>query len=225
MATARMRHHNSPEELAKRSGEPEPSARKGKEFRHYNHPEEVAKRAAAGQPGGVPVVPRRVVPTTGTPAEWPPAGTIDNTASVEVTTSAAPAATPEKPPTEPPPGKRGDVDTRLRRIENLLWSFVTNVSEARDFRRLLNNQDAVTETQQDINNRVRALEETLDSIAAQLNDDGDEEADDDGDDDDEADDDPSAELPPLELDAPPALEPDASVPATVPDNPQPKGET
>ena len=216
MAAARMRHHNSPEELARRSAEPDPAARKGREFRHYNHPDEVARRAAGGNPGGSAVVPRRIVATTGVPV-WPPAGTVDNTASVDVETA------PEKPPTEPPPGRRGDIELRLRRIENLLWTFVESAEEAREFRRLLNNQHAVTDVQLDINNRVRALEDMLEAAMAEQNDDAPTEP----------------ELPPLEDDPAPALGtvgtedgqrlPDPSLgiepaPETVPDNPSLKGE-
>lgn len=238
MAVARMRHHNSPEELQRRAAEGEQAPRKGKEFRHYNHPAEIAKREAAGQAGtAVAVVPRRAA-TPAAPVVWPPPGTVDNTESVSV--SEAPA----KRPTQPPPRGRGDVETRLRRIENLLWTFVESPDEAREFRRLLNNLAAVTDVQLDINNRVRAIEDQIEAALAESEGpgDGSEEGDDD-DADDQVDDDQADEVDdaaPLEPltddDSPPpgeeepaelapaeptaeALEP----PPTVPDNP-PKGE-
>jgi hypothetical protein len=162
-----MRHHNSPDELAKRAGEPEP-ARKGREFRHYNHPEEVAKRLAAGQPGAVPVA-RRVVQTTASPVPlapmaWLPPGTVDNTASVTAAVVPAGAADDDdKPPTEPP---KGNIDLRLRRVELLLWSFVESQAEASEFRRLLNNQQAVSDGQLALVNRIRALEQAIDAALA-----------------------------------------------------------
>jgi hypothetical protein len=217
-----MRHHNSPEELAKRSGEgDEALPKKGKEFRHYNHPEEVAKRAAAGRPGGVPIAPRRVFTTTGeAPPVWPPAGTVDNTAKVEV--ALVPSS---KPVTEPPPA-RGDLETRLRRAELLLWTFVESRDEAREFRRLLNNQQAVTDGMASVGKRLNALENQIEAALAEALAEGDDEGDDDDDDDD------APALPPLEDDpglddetaeAPPVLD-ESGPPPTVPDNP-PKGDT
>jgi hypothetical protein len=216
MPAPRMRHHNSPEELAKRSGEgAETVSKKGKEFRHYNHPEEVARRLAEGKAGGVPVAARRVFTTMGeAPPVWPPAGTVDNTAKVDV---ALVRSAPEKPATEPPPA-RGDLETRLRRVEMLLWTFVESREEARDFRMLLNNAAAVAEVQQDINNRVRTLEQQIEAALAEALEEGDEEGDD-GDalpplEDDEPGLEPTAEAPPvLELEPPP----------TVPDNPPKAG--
>lgn len=207
MATARMRHHNSPEELAKRSGEPEPLARKGKEFRHYNHPEEVAKRAASGQGGSV-AVSRRVINTTGEPPGWPPPGTEDNTAIVSASWPSEPEVSNSNEDTEPPPA-RGNLEQRLRRVENLLWTFLDGPDEAREFRRLLNNQQAVSDSQQDIINRVRTLEQTIEAVAEQeaggVDDEGDEQ-----------------QLPPNDSRLPDA-EPES--PPTVPDNPNAGGST
>ncbi len=223
MAVAKMRHFNSPEELKRRASEGETKP-KGKEFRHYNHPEEVQRRAAAGQ--ALPerllgVTPRRVVANP--QLQWPPAGTVDNTASVDVV-----PAPVERAPTEPPP-RRGDYDMRLRRIENLLWTFVDNVEEAREFRRLLNNQAAIVDVQLDINNRVRTIEQQIEAALVDAEQQG---ADDDGDDGELApladDDSP----PPGEDDPPPggfdgaelADGPDPA-PPTVPDNPTSGGST
>lgn len=208
MATARMRHHNSPEELAKRSGEAEPVARKGKEFRHYNHPEEVAKREANG--GGGVAVTKRVINTTGEPPVWPPPGTEDNTAAVSATWPDEAKPPEEAPPADEAPTSLGDFGLRLRRVENLLWTFVDGVQEAREFRRLLSNQQAVTDAQLDIRNRLSSLEQTIEAALAE-EDDTEE---------------PPPALPPLEDDVPPVdgvEAPDA--PPTVPDNPSAGGST
>lgn len=172
MAAAKMRHFNSPEEIALRQGQPA-GASKRKEFRHYNHPDEVAKRAAAGQPSAAAaVVPQRVRPPAPAAAPWPPAGEPNN-APVE-TPAVVVDASAGKPDTTPPP-PRGDLDQRLRRIETLLYTFLEDVGEAREFRRLLNNQQGVTDSQQDLVNRVRSLELTLDQLAEEDDaDDGDE---------------------------------------------------
>jgi len=164
MAAAKMRHFNSPEEIALRAGQP--AQTKGKEFRHYNHPEEVAKRAAAGEVS-TPVAPPRPRPQARLPEQWPPAGEPNN-APVEasaVLVAAAVVAPNEKPDTVPPPAAaRTPSDQRLRRLEDILFTLVESVAEARHFRMLLNNQQAVTDSQQDLVNRVRAIEVTLDQV-------------------------------------------------------------
>lgn len=175
MAAAKMRHFNSPEEVALRAGQPV-TATNGKEFRHYNHPEEVAKRAAAGQ-ASAPVVPPRRRSQARLPEQWPPAGEPNN-APVEapaVLVDAQPPEPNDKPDTVPPPaGMRGPSDQRLRRLEDILFTLVESTAEARHFRMLLSNQQAVTDSQGDLINRVRAIEMTLEQALE------DADADDDG---------------------------------------------
>lgn len=157
---ARMRHHNSPEELAKRSGE---AARtpKGAGFRHYNHPEEVARRASLGQQGGASVVPssRPPQPRQQVVEAWPPPGTPNNAPAPDPIIAAA-----RELPEPPPKGIEG----RLARVETLVFTFLESVREAREFRRLLNNQQALTDAQLDIAARMQALEQSFDHIAAEL---------------------------------------------------------
>jgi len=160
MAAAKMRHFNSPEEIALRAGQP--AASKGKDFRHYNHPDEVARRAAAGQSSAV-IAPQRVRPQQPAGA-WPPEGESNN-APVEtpvVLVDAVEVELNEKPDTVPPPAARTPNDERLRRLENILFTFCESTAEARHFRMLLSNQQAVTDSQQDLVNRMRAVESTLD---------------------------------------------------------------
>ncbi len=159
MAAAKMRHFNSPEELALRAGQPV-TATNGKEFRHYNHPEEVAKRAAAGQ-ASTPVASPRSRSQARLPEQWPPAGEPNN-APVEtpaVLVDAQPPEPNEKPDTVPPPALgRTPSDQRLRRLEDIVFTLVESTAEARHFRMLLSNQQAVTDSQQNLINRVRAIE-------------------------------------------------------------------
>lgn len=161
MAAAKMRHFNSPEEVAKRDAQPPGTPSKPKEFRHYNHPDEVAKRAAAGKPSAIVAPPRQRPPVPAEP--WPPPGQPNNApVTTPVVMGGAPVASAAeaKPDTAPPP-PRGDAEQRLRRLETLVYTFVESTGEARDFRRLLNNQQAVTDSQQDLVNRVRSLEEAV----------------------------------------------------------------
>lgn len=162
MAAAKMRHFNSPEELAKRQGEPAPAVR-GQGFRHYNSPDEIAKREGRGAAVVVPPRQRRVLQAEG----WPPPGQ-ENTALV--TTNAAP----------PPPRKRapltGDAVERLEQLEELVYAMLDSPSEAREFRMHMSNFVAVVESQRDLITRVRALEKTVDQLTGD-----DEDEDDDGD--------------------------------------------
>jgi len=152
-----MRHYNSPEELAKRQGQPEAApTRQG--FRHYNHPEEVAKRE--GRSTAVVVPPRRVIEAQG----WPPPGQ-DNTASVEVRENDA-------PPSEPPSSADLPLE-RLERLEQVLFALVRDKGEAREFRVRLSSLDSVIDSQRTLGNRLLQLEQLLPAV------------DDDDDDDDE----------------------------------------
>lgn len=171
MAAAKMRHYNSPDELAKRAGE-EPSARQAaREFKHYNHPDEVAKRAAEAERVAAARLPGQAVRPKAPPVkpqlpEWPPAGTVDNTApSLEL------RPPPMVPQAKSAPVQRGDFETRLRRLEVLLWTFVETEAEARDFRMLLNNQQAVTDAQLEMAARVRAIELAIQEAEDELADD------------------------------------------------------
>lgn len=212
MAAAKMRHHNSPEEVAKRAGAgPEP-ARSRKDFRHYNHPDEIARRAAAGKGGGQPVPSkRRVVQAPAEPfGSWLPPGTVDNTESVSVRQLDADAGTREALATLERDQLEGDgepgLHTRLRRVEALLFTFVDDVREAREFRRLLNNQQAVTDGMASVGERLNAIELTLEAAMAESEgDEGDEEG---------AGDEEGTEGPPEGASEPPA---------TVPDVPKPPG--
>lgn len=156
MATATMRHFNSPEERAKRAAQPpsDPSTRGN--FKHWNSPEERAKRGELPAPAAsTAVVPR---PAKAAPAApWPPPGQANN----------APDA---GPPVEArrAPEPTGTLAERVKTLETLVFTLVDNVGEARDLRRLLSNLQAVTDTQQDFGNRVLALEHTLEDLAEQL---------------------------------------------------------
>lgn len=163
MAAAKMRHFNSPEEIALRAGQP--AASRGREFRHYNHPDEVARRAAAGQSSAA-IAPQRVRPQQSVGGTWPPEGEPNN-APVEtpaVLVDAVEVEPNEKPDTVPPPAARSPSDERLRRLENIVFTLCESTAEARHFRMLLSNQQAVTDSQQDLVNRVRAVESTLDQV-------------------------------------------------------------
>ncbi len=167
---APMRHHNSPEERAKREAAPEgdePKNRKG--FRHYNHPDEIAKREAAGEPPRAVVVPHaqppqggRVMATT-PPADleaWGPSlGEPNNEGPVRREVPVL-SHTPERPQS---PDKL-DVEQRLEQLEHFVYALLDSPREAREFRMLLSNQGAVTESQRDLIGRVRALERTLDQV-------------------------------------------------------------
>lgn len=164
MAAAKMRHFNSPEEVARRENQPAGSS-KGKEFRHYNHPEEVARRAAAGKPSSVVAPPRRPRAPAPMLEGWPPAGEPNNApAPAPVVVAATAVATNDKPDTVPPPAATGRNVERLNRLEALVHTFLEDEAEARHFRMLLNNVAALTEQQQPLVNRVRALELSLDQL-------------------------------------------------------------
>jgi hypothetical protein len=212
MAAAKMRHHNSPEEVAKRAGAgPEP-ARNRKDFRHYNHPAEIAKRAASGQGGGQAVpAKRRIVQAPAEPfGSWLPPGTVDNTASVSVRQLDAEAGTREALATLERDQLEGDGDvsfsTRLRKLEVLLYTFVDDVREAREFRRLLSNQQAVTDGMASVGERLNAIELTLEAAMAEAGE---------GDEADEVDEGTEADEG--------APEGASEPPATVPDVPRPAG--
>jgi hypothetical protein len=102
----------------------------------------------------------------------------------------------------------------------LLWTFVESRDEAREFRRLLNNQQAVTDGMASVGERLNALEQQIEAALAEALEDGEEDDDDDDD---------GTSLPPLEDDPEaltaeaPAVD-DGAPPPTVPDNP-PKGGT
>jgi hypothetical protein len=81
-------------------------------------------------------------------------------------------ATNDKPDTVPPPQGRGIA--RLAALEELVHTFLDDTAEARHFRMLLNNVAAMTEGQQDLINRVRSLELTIDQLLEKLGDDEDD---------------------------------------------------
>lgn len=197
-----MRHHDSPAERAKReaaaaSGDSPREGAKG--FRHYNHPDEIAKREREGLASSAVVAPQRqprqpkpVLDVEG----WPPAGQ-ENTALVQ---TGAPA--PRKRPVAPFSGE--EPQRRLELLEELVYTFLEDPGQAREFRMRMSNFVAVTESQRDLIARVRSLEQTVEDLVAA--------AESDDDDDDEGDDEDDGEpgVPPTEppaVDAPPPGEP------------------
>jgi hypothetical protein len=160
-----MRHFNSPDERAKREAtdaDGEKPQHRG--FMHYNHPDQIAKREREGKAATAVVAPKRQprASAAALPADWPPAGE-DNTASVIVAPGGvAPPRRRRAPLTDLPAAER------LEQLETLVYSFLDDVTQAREFRMLLSNQAAVTETQQGIADRVRALEATLEDLRDQL---------------------------------------------------------
>jgi hypothetical protein len=124
---------------------------------HYNSPGEIAKReAAAAAPSGA-APPSKTFTHYNSPSEIAKREAAAAGHTVEVIQppqASAPAV----------PAQQGDLETRVRRLEVLLLAFCKDPAEAREFRRLLNNVDAVVDVQQDINNRVRALEQSFDGV-------------------------------------------------------------
>jgi hypothetical protein len=174
MAAAKMRHFNSPEEVARREGAPAGVSR-SKDFKHYNHPDEVARRAREGRPSSVVAPPRRPRAPAPSLAAWPPAGEPNNApADPPVVVAVGEVVPNDKPDTVPPPAGTNSNVARLRRLEALVHTFLEDEAEARHFRMLLNNVAAITDGQQDLINRVRALELSLDQLLEQLDDDDDE---------------------------------------------------
>lgn len=165
MAT-QFRHHNSPEEVAKREGPQAPEAkRKGQGFRHYNSPEEVAAREArAGRkPAQTAPRPRTVVHTTAAPADWPPAGEQNN----------APAGPPVAARQLPPmPASTGTIAERVQRLEALVLALVDNPGEAKQFRARLSDLESVVTSQRTLGNRLRAVEQELQDMADEDGQDG-----------------------------------------------------
>lgn len=161
MATQRFRHANSPEELAKREAEGPREPAKRKEFRHWNSPEERAARGEAPLPASpaavVPRAPRR--PQRSEPLEdWPPKGQSNN----------APAGPPQA--RRAPPDTSGQsLEQRVEQLEGILYVLLDDPADARRIRMLLNNIDAVTESQRDFNARLIALEHELEDMAAEDN--------------------------------------------------------
>lgn len=166
MATARFRHSNSPEEIAKREARPEGGVKDPvKGFRHYNHPEEVAKREASargvGRPEivlpspsaaavGVPPLPAGVDPVL--PVARPPAGTaLARLQLLEQTVR----------------GLVGDVaDLHASRddgLEALLIQLFGSPEELQALRLMVQNFPAVQESQGELGNRLLALEKTWDA--------------------------------------------------------------
>jgi hypothetical protein len=124
---------------------------------HYNSPEEIAKReAAAAAPSGA-APPSKTFTHYNSPSEIAKREAAAGH-TVEV------IQPPQQPSAETLPVQQGDLETRVRRLEVLLLAFCKGPAEAREFRRLLNNVDAVVDVQQDINNRVRALEQSFDGV-------------------------------------------------------------
>lgn len=156
MAKQKMRHFNSPEELEKRAAQPPRDPRDKKKFRHWNSPEEVAKRVGAPKsPASSAIVPRAPTPMAAAP--WPPPGQANN---------AAEAGEPQQARRAPEP--TGTLAERVKQLETLVYTLVDSPGEARELRMLLSNFGAVTDTQQGFNQRLNAIEATLDDLGEQL---------------------------------------------------------
>jgi len=164
MAAPNMRHFNSADEVAKRSAAGE-APREPKGFKHFNSPEERAKRGELQTPGvGAVKAPKRVVQTTAAP--WPPPGLESNNAPVPEKPAAAPPA-PLAPPASGAAPSDSQQERRLHRLEQILFTFCESLQEARQFRLLLNNQQAVTDSQATLGRRLMACENTLEALLAE----------------------------------------------------------
>jgi hypothetical protein len=166
---AQMRHLNSSEERAKRDELPEGPARAPhRGFMHYNHPDQVAKREREGAQASAVVVPqrqpRRVVEATGESAAIVPAG--------------APA--PRKRPMAPLSGE--EPQRRLELLEEVVYTFVEDPTQAREFRMNMSNVGAMVEAQRELIARLRAAEGTIEQLVARANEEGDDEVDEEDDD-------------------------------------------
>jgi hypothetical protein len=158
MATAKFRHANSPDELAKREALAASGAKEAvRGFRHYNHPEEVAARARAQQP-----TQRAAAPAVELPAIPPPA---------PERVLALPASVVIPGPRHSAPLERlaaleNKVDELVARLESRVDQALTDLfgtpEELQALRLTMANLPAIQEQGLDLRNRVRALEDTFD---------------------------------------------------------------
>jgi len=206
MANARMRHFNSPEEVALRQGTPEAERKKPAGFMHFNHPEAIAARARGGTPEPVVVVEQK---------QRPVAPAAERAELQTLATGIEPRA--------PRRARNGDPQSRLEQLESFVYGLLDDAHQAREFRMQLLNLQATTDSQLALGNRLRALEESFDQVpfdkllelegrVSDLEDDddqGDEGEVDEGDDDEGDDDDTKGDTqpPPGGPAAPPATEP------------------
>lgn len=176
---APMRHHNSPEERAKREAAPEGEQEKSRKgFLHYNHPDEIAKRERAGEPARAVVVPSnpgRVLAATPLPEDpWEGVqlGQPNNEPPRRLGRDVPPL---EHKPWEPRSTVGLEPEQRLQQLEAFVYALLDDPGEAREFRLLLSNQAAVTESQRGLISRVRALEQTLEALSSDDDEPGDDE--------------------------------------------------
>jgi len=162
MATANMRHFNSPEELAKRESTPA-AATRSQGFRHFNSPEEIAKRT--GKPVAAPAVAspaRRVIDVKPEPA--PPVAP----SSVPLTGLAL------REQTRPiaGPGEQLTETERLALLERFVFALLDSPAEAREWRLQLHNISATVEAHGLLVAKVNALGAEVDQLISAANVDG-----------------------------------------------------
>lgn len=168
MATARFRHSNSPEEIAKREARPEGAVKDPvKGFRHYNHPEEVAKREAEARGGG-----------------WRPTISLPSPAAAVAVQNAAAAVVVAPGPVLPAVGAQPSALVRLRKLEETVRGLTDDIADlhaSRDdglesllirlfgspeelqaLRVMVQNFPGVQESQLELGNRLVALERSWD---------------------------------------------------------------
>jgi len=158
MATANMRHFNSPEELAKREGGAVAPTRSGQGFRHFNSPAEIAKRT--GKPVAAPAVAapaRQVIDVKPEPA---PVST-----AIALSEQTRPQAGPL---TEEP----SDPLERLALLERFVFALLDSPAEAREWRLQLHNIGATVEAHGLLVAKVNALTGEVDQLISAANVDG-----------------------------------------------------
>ena len=153
MATANMRHFNSPEEIAKRENPSTAApAQRGQGFRHFNSPQEVAKRTGQPVPPPVPppVLTRQVIDVQPEP----------QSDALALREQMLPLAGPLT---------TGDAIERLEQLERFVYALLDDPREAREWRLQLHNIGATVEAQGVLANKVRAVEQTVDQLVAAAN--------------------------------------------------------
>lgn len=166
MATAKFRHANSPDEIAKREAREASGVKEAvKGFRHYNHPEEVAARARAqGQRA-----PAASVELPAIPPDPPPERVLALPASAVVIPGPRHAAPLER--LTALENKVEELVTRLEsRVDQALSDLFGTPEELQALRLTMGNLPAIQEQALNLRNRVRALEDTYDAEFAKTTD-------------------------------------------------------
>jgi len=159
MATANMRHFNSPEEIAKRESGPVAPAQRGQGFRHFNSPSEVARREGRPVPAAAapPVVPARARQVVDVQPEPEPQTAL---------------ALLEQPRPQAGPLSADDPLERIAQLERFVYALLDDPREAREWRLQLHNIGATVEAQGLLANKVRAVEQTCDQLVTAQNEGG-----------------------------------------------------